>query len=348
MPLSALIFNFIVNGALSFGGACLLVWLVLRLFRVGPDRAQLALLAVPWLKLTWDALRGIPAGSFFWQRLLGARQELGSFQIGLGANHWGLLVQLRLGALRAGRHYSQSAAELLDSALTRVSPHLPLYFTGGLLLVSAALTARRLGSWCRHGSARRRSRVQPLLVRRCGRRLVRVYVEQDYVGAPYAAGALSPYVVFSAQHYAQLSEAEREACLLHELSHIAHLDTFCSPLLSLLGDVFWFLPGARWVVGRAHAVMELRADAAAVVAGAPAEVLASVLVFSGEHLHQATPGVGLFRDRLLVRRVRRLLDVAAEPAPRLGFQRPWLRAALLCFVLCSVLQAVFFGNQPPS
>lgn len=46
--------------------------------------------------------------------------------------------------------------------------------------------------------------------------------------------------------------------------------------------------------------------------------------------------------------VRRLLHVVAEPAPRWGFQRPWLRAVLLCFVLLSVLQSVFFGNQPPS
>jgi Zn-dependent protease with chaperone function len=347
MPLSAFAFNFLVNGALAFGAACLLVAAVLRTFRVGPGRAQLALLAMPWLKLTWDAGRGIPESSFFWQRLLGVRQELGAFQLGLGANHWGPLLQLRLGALHAGRHYPQSAAEVLDSALTRLAPRLPLYLTAGVLLISGLLTTRRLAAWWVHGAARRRGGALPLFVRRTGRRQVRVYVEADHTGAPYAAGVFAPYVVFSAAHYARLSPVQREACLLHELSHVAHGDTWLSPLLALLGDLFWFLPGARWLSRRAAAVMELRADAAAVEAGAGAEVLASVLVQSGEQLHATGPGVGLLRDSLLVRRVRRLL-VAPEPPPRLGFQRRWFCVVLLCLLLCCLLQSVFFGNYASS
>jgi hypothetical protein len=346
MPLAAITFNFLVNSVLSFGGAWLLIWIVLRVFRVGPDRVQLALLAVPWLKLAWDGARGIPEGSFFWERLLGVRQDLGSFQVGFGANYWGLLVQLQLGARHAGQQYSQSAAELLDSALTRLSPGLPLYLTAGVLFISALLVVRRLGSWCWHWSARRRSSTRASFVHRAGKRRVRVYVEPGYRGAPYAAGVHAPYVVFSAVHYAQLSPAEREACLLHELAHVMHFDTLFSPLLTLLGDVFWFLPGSRPVLARVRAVMELRADAAAVEAGASGDVLASVLVVSAEQLHAAAPGVGLLRDSLLARRVRRLLDAAAEPVPRLGFQRPWLRAVLLGLVTLSVLQSVFFGNQP--
>ncbi len=345
--LPAFTFNFLINGMLSFGGAWLLVWIVLRVFRIGPDRVALALLSAPWLKLFWDAGRGIPAGSFFWQRVLGVRQDLGTFQAGLGVTQEGLHVQLRLGALHAGQQYPQSAAELLDSALTRLWQPLPVYLTAGVLLVSAALAARRLGSWCWHWS-KRRSSASLLCVRSHRGRQVRIVIDPAHVGPPYAAGVLAPYVVFSAQYHAQLSPAEREACLLHELAHVAHLDTLFSPLLALLGDVLWFLPGARAVVNRIRAVMELRADAAAVEGGADAHALASVLVVSGEQMRAAVPGVGLVRQSLLARRVRRLLHVVAEPAPRWGFQRPWLRAVLLCFVLLSVLQSVFFGNQPPS
>src|SRR5215207_983944 len=110
--LSALAFNLIVNAMLSFTGALVVVWLALRLFRVGADRWQLVLLVLPWLKVFWDTRRGIPESSFFWQRLSGAHQDSGSFQAGFGASHWGPLLQFRLGAQVSGQSYPQSAAEL--------------------------------------------------------------------------------------------------------------------------------------------------------------------------------------------------------------------------------------------
>ncbi len=152
--LGALAFNFVVNAALSFGGALVVVWLALRLFRPTPDRAQLLLLLLPWLKLVFDAARGIPQGSFFWQRLSGVRQDLGSLRVGFGVNHWGPLVQLRLGALRGGRTYSQSAAEVLHSGLSKLWPALPALLAGLVLLVSAVLVARRLIGWAWHARAK--------------------------------------------------------------------------------------------------------------------------------------------------------------------------------------------------
>lgn len=345
--LAALAFNLIVNAMLSFAGAFALVWLTLRLFRVGADRWQLLLLGLPWLKVFWDAASGVPGSSFFWQRLSGAQQEHGTFQAGFGANHWGPSLQLRLGAQLGGQLYPQSAAELSSSGLSRLAPQLPLYLASGVLLVSCALVARRIWAFWSHARARRRAQQSVLLVQRRALGDIVCVVDAEHDGAPYVSGVLSPRIVFSAEHFGRLSATERDACLLHELAHVAHGDTLWSPLLALLTDAFWFLPGARQVLTRARNVMELRADKAALRAGATPEALASALVTSGEMLLASTaPGVGLVRERLLARRVRCLLNPESEPAPRAGFQHVGVRLVLAALIVFGVLQSAFFGNQP--
>jgi beta-lactamase regulating signal transducer with metallopeptidase domain len=345
--LGALAFNLIVNAMLSFTGASVAVWLALRLFRVGADRWQLALLGLPWLKVVWDAARGVPESSFFWQRASGAYQDFGSFRAGLGATQWGPLLELRLGAQLSGRSYPQSAAEVLSSGLSRVTAQLPVYVAGAILLVSSLLVARRLWGFRAHARGRRHGQSSVLLVQqRCLGNIVCV-VDAAHRGAPYVSGVLAPRVVFSVEHLARLSAAEREACWQHELAHVAHGDTLLSPLLTLLTDAFWFLPGVHWVQRQVRSVMELRADEAALRAGATPEALASALVSTGEHLLASTsPGVGLVRERLLARRVRRLLEPAKEPAPRAGFQHAGVRLVLAALIMFGVLQSVFFGNQP--
>jgi beta-lactamase regulating signal transducer with metallopeptidase domain len=345
--LAALTFNLIVNAMLSFAGAFLAVWMALRLFRVSADRWQLTLLGLPWLKVFWDAARGIPESAFFWQRLSGARQDFGSFQAGFGATPWGPLLQFRLGAQLNGKSYPQSAAELLSSALSRVTPQLPVYVATAIVLVSALLVARRIWGFRAHARARRQALSSVLLVQPRSLGNIVCVVDAAHDGAPYVSGVLAPRVVFSAEHFGRLSAAEREACLMHELAHVAHGDTLWSPLLTLLTDAFWFLPGSRWVLTRARSVMELRADEAALRAGAAPEALASALVSTGEQLLASTsPGVGLVRARLLARRVRRLLDPASEPAPRAGFQHVGVRLVLTALIIFGVLQSLFFGNQP--
>jgi hypothetical protein len=50
------------------------------------------------------------------------------------------------------------------------------------------------------------------------------------------------------------------------------------------------------------------------------------------------------RERLLLRRVRRLLEPEREPGPRAGFQHVGVRLLLMAVLVSTVLQAVFFGN----
>jgi hypothetical protein len=344
--LGALAFNLIVNAALSFGFATGVVWLGLRLFRGATEHLQQLLLTLPWLKVFWDTAHGIPVDSFFWQRLAGARQDLGLFQLGFGVTRWGPLLQLRLGARLGEMTYSQSAADLLISGLSRVWLPLPALITAVVLGVSGLLVSRRLWCWFRHASAQRA--LPAPVVSLPGRwRDVVVVLDPSHRGAPYAAGVLRPRVVFGNVHYASLSAAEREACLQHELAHVRAWDTLWSPLLALLGDFLWFLPGRTWLLDRHRELMELRADGAALRAGASAEALATALVAMGDLLVQSNaPRVGLARERMLVRRVRRLLRPEAEPAPRADFPHAVVTWVVIVLLLLGVLRAVVFGNQP--
>jgi beta-lactamase regulating signal transducer with metallopeptidase domain len=222
-----------------------------------------------------------------------------------------------------------------------------VYLAAATLLISALLVARRLRAFRAHARARSEASQLVLRTREGAHGNVMCVLDADHRGAPYVSGVLAPRVVFSTEHWDSLSPAERAACLKHELAHVAHGDTLWAPLLTLLTDAFWFLPGARSLLGRARSVMELRADEAAVRAGAEPEALASALVSTGELLLTSPSlGVGLVRERLLARRVRRLLDPASEPPARAGFQYVGVRLVLTILVIIGILQSVFFGNQP--
>lgn len=265
--------------------------------------------------------------------------------MGLGATRFGPLVQFRLGALHDSKQYPQSAAELLSSGLSRWWGPLPEVLAALVISVSVLLVARRLLLWRRAGASFARPATPVWRSVALGQRRVEVYVSASHTGAPFAAGVLRPYVVFSELHFARLNEAEREACLGHELAHIAHGDTWLSPLLILLTDLGWFLPGVRALLGRVLSLLELRADGAAVRAGAAPEALASALVTTGELLHAPRAvAVGLQRRGLLARRVRRLLEPAAEPEARSGAGPRVLRLVGTLVVVGGLLQSVFFGN----
>jgi Zn-dependent protease with chaperone function len=344
---SAIAFNLLVNALFSFVCTLGIVYGVLRLLRVGPDLGHLLLLGLPWLKLVWDLAQGIPESSFFWHKLAGAQQELGSFKLGFGATRFGPLLTFGLGARWGAGEYSQSAAELLDTGLRRVWPHLPTLVVLLTFGISSSLVARRLLSWaCFARSRRRLCESTPVCWHQLKWRSVPVYVSAAHRGAPYASGVLRPYIVFSVESFVRLSEAERHAAIQHELSHVRHADTLLLPLWSLLCDVGWFLPGARGLLERWRATCELRADEAAVRAGVAREVLALALLRVSELVvqkPQVSASLGR-RGGLLRRRIERLLG-APEPAPRALYRHKLGRPLLVLLVVAGVLQSLFFGNH---
>jgi len=345
---TAVVFNLLLNAVGSFVGTLGLVTLVLRLARLRPGRARLTLLLLPFVKVLWDLAAGIPSQSFLWVHALGAKQELGSFQLGFGLRPARPpFVHATLSAHYTGLTYSQSAADLLYRALEhKLSPVAPALLLA--VLVSVAL-ARLLGHGLSLLAFRRAAREllseASLRAREhVGFREVSVYSSRAYAGAPYAAGVVHPYVLFSEASLEALDARARDAAIQHELSHVERHDPLLITCLSLLCSALWFLPGKGWLMRRVLAEIELCADQRALARGAESVALADALVSVGEQL-QATPprALGLTREKHLLReRVERLLAQRETLKRR---RLVWLGHALLVVLIVpAVLYSGFFGN----
>jgi Zn-dependent protease with chaperone function len=337
-------FNLIVNAMLAFAGALGVTIAVTTLLRVRSGRALVAFLCMPFLKVFHDIALGIAPSSFFWKRLEGVRQELGSFRIGFGIAS--VPFDLRLSSLYRGRWYPLSAADLVDTVLTvKVSRHAPAFVVIALSSVGVFLLLRRWLAWRRFSRIARAHRIGARLIdtRRFRRADVPVLVSPNYSGPPFAAGLLRPYVLFSEESVRHLSDEQRIAVIEHELAHVRHLDVLLVGALSYLAALFWFLPGVSWLVARVRAHVELSADDAAVRAGADPVVLASALLTVAEALMsepEAELAVGRTESSLAVRATRLLSSREGER----GASRV-LRLIALGLVAAGVLNSVFLGNH---
>lgn len=350
-------FNLAVNATGSFVIAAGLCWLAARLVKPRPGRWSQALLVLPLVKVVYDIARGIPGDRFFWQTLAGARQDLGTFRVGLGVDGAIPLVHLSLGARVGKAAWSQSLAEPLASWLVlRVSPHAPSTLAAALLTVSALLLALRSARAARSLWRAHELRAEAVTVATValGRRTVSVVVSPLHGGAPFAGGWLRPFVCFSPEVFASLDEEERAAVVGHELGHLQHHDLAAFAALALVADVLWFVPGlrARCRTLRAHA--EIAADDVALARGAAPLALASALVRVGELCARASDPsqalsliAGAEPASSFERRVQALLSAPlGSPArTRHAWAFAVLRVAAIGWTLAVVLRAATLGNH---
>lgn len=350
-PLVAL--NLLLNGVGSFAVGALVTLAASRGLRAAPGRAGVWLFALPFAKVVLDAARGIPEDSFLWLRARGLSQELGSFQLGMGLERIVPKIDLTLGALRHGVTYSQSAADLVSSGLIQyVSGWAPGAVALALLAGSVAHVARRGGAMVHTRAERQRATAQaPIAVRTAGRRRVPVHVVPGLEGSPYTGGVLRPFIAFPERLWGALSPAEREAAILHELSHVAELHVLLVLASGLVRDVFWFVP----FIGRFHARLvlacEIAADVLATERGADPLALASALVRTqeiargGASTAFAPSSVVLgAASGMLTDRVERLLRPAPRPT-RFARGRIVARALFVGWIASIVFIAIPLGNH---
>jgi beta-lactamase regulating signal transducer with metallopeptidase domain len=137
--------------------------------------------------------------------------------------------------------------------------------------------------------------------------------------SPLTFGMLRPVVLLPAALVFQLSPAQLEAILAHELAHVKRNDYLVNLLLSGLEVIFFFHPCYWWM---SHTVKELRehaADDLAIQAGIEpkhlATGLAEVLNFTRQNHPQLAQAAGKKRNPTL-QRIKRMLGYKTENYPQ--------------------------------
>ncbi len=340
-------FNLLLNAVAAFTLTALCAWATIRVLRIPPGRAQLALTSLPFAKLVHDLAVGIPEHAFLWQRAAGVPRDLGVFQMGVGTA-WGLLrIHLSLGALVDGTQYPDSAADIVAGLLVkRVSIWAPLAIAALLVSVAFCRLCVRARDWLRAARLARSLRgTAPVAHASSDGRRFPIYL-LDGDGSPYAGGLFRRYIGFPRGLWATLPDDERAAAIDHELGHIVDRHLVVLLAAGVIEDLFWFVPGMASARRRLSDAIESAADQRAISRGHSPLSLASALVRVAESAGTArfARAVCNANGTATSARVGRLL-ADATPAPRLGCQRPLVRGAFALWAAGSLLTAVVFGNH---
>ena len=144
-------------------------------------------------------------------------------------------------------------------------------------------------------------------------------IESAVVDAPILIGWLQPLIVLPLAALAQMSAAQVEALVAHELAHIRRRDYAINLLQTIAEALLFFHPGVWWVSRRIRQEREHCCDdAAIVVVGEPAAYAEALMALASWRQREWQPSLGAAEGSLLLR-IRRLLNVAPEDeAPRRG------------------------------
>ena len=222
------------------------------------------------------------------------------------------LYLLILGGLLVhySRHFARSR-QILYSGLSRMAPEFRVFVSS---------TARRMGI----------------------RKTVNVH-GSSLVDVPVTLGFLRPVILLPVSLITQLTPAQIEAILVHELAHIYRKDYLLNLVVSILELLFFFNPFTRGLIAqlkkeREHCcdeqVLEFRYD--------PHIYVSALLSLARQHgqgrLAVAATGGG---EKLLLQRARKMLQhkrTDDRPGPRL----------LLLMFLTTVMGIVMLGLSRPS
>ena len=135
------------------------------------------------------------------------------------------------------------------------------------------------------------------------------------VASPIILGGLRPLVLVPLD-WDDWPEAQRRACLLHELAHLARRDDWAKLVQELVRIPLFFHPLVRWLLSRLDREREILCDEAAVIHGADAVAYARLLLDLARRPVRLLPGAAALRagwlpflDRGTVAvRIERLLE----------------------------------------
>jgi beta-lactamase regulating signal transducer with metallopeptidase domain len=167
-------------------------------------------------------------------------------------------------------------------------------------------------------------------------------VESRLVGTPTVVGWMRPIVLLPVAALANLTPAQVEAILAHELAHVRRHDYLVNLLQSLAETVLFYHPAVWWVSGRIRAEREHCCDDVALVISGDRVGYASALAALEEWRgREAAPALGA-ADGPLSGRVRRILDRPPRERPR---SRGRLAAWAVALVLCAGIGAAVWPRR---
>jgi Zn-dependent protease with chaperone function len=327
-------------------------------FRVETGPWKLFLLSLPFVKIVYDFLQGLPENSILRVGLdpftLPARHQL--LQVDAGFGFWGPTFRLMFAVKdRIGQEFSASVGDYLTIWLDKkFGSEIPFMILAAALAVSATLIVIRLAhifEFERRRRADRRTAVQ-MRFQKLKFRSVDIYLSKTFSGTPFTGGLRKPYICIPVDAETRLSPTELEAVIAHELGHIRQLDIGVTVLVQLLGDLFWFVPGYRWLSRKIDRMREIVADQWAIHMGVEPALLASALLKLREIPEPPSSYTlysAFFREKSLLKiRIERLVGLASEKRARFGWRNLGLRMLLSIWIFVSVMGATFGGNHPDS
>jgi len=231
------------------------------------------------------------------------------------------------------------ARDSMEAFHARLAAALPGVVAVWLAGVSLLLVRMGGGLWRVHrlheaGLAAPVSRWQEVAARLASRLglldAIRV-VESRLVGTPTVVGWMRPIVLLPVAALANLTPAQIEAILAHELAHIRRHDYLVNLLQSLGETILFYHPAVWWLSGRIRTERENCCDDVALVICSDRVGYASALTALEEWRGREAAPVVAATDGALSGRVRRILERPPEPRPRFGGRlAAWAVALLLC------------------
>jgi beta-lactamase regulating signal transducer with metallopeptidase domain len=232
-----------------------------------------------WLgaEIVGAVLNGIAEGLLVWGLLSLALRLLPKTAAATRHALWGTglafvallpLVQSYLPRLAASMPVPAAGSEQGGGTLTLTAGAWLVWVLGVWALVSAALMARMVWSLVRLLGLKRRAipappavgaRFEEMMRVSPGRRRARVLVT-DEIAAPVAAGLVRPAVLAPAFLVEELSEAELDQVLTHELAHIRRWDDWTNLAQKFVEALLFFHPAVIWIGRRLALEREIACD----------------------------------------------------------------------------------------
>lgn len=352
--LEQIAFNLIINSSCSFFAGILVVGATLRLFRIGDSRWKLFFLTLPFIKIIWDIIHGIPSSSVIFSGInpLSLPPKHQTLTIGAGFTEYGPIFNLQFSAqdLTGKVHATSLADYIAVLAMKYIHPWVPGLTLLAILVVATILLGRCIYYAIRFEINRQNQRMNDTTIQRvqlkC--RNIDIYRSDAYTGTPFTGGIFHPYICFPSDTFIALTDAEREAVIQHEIAHILQWDLLTTFAIRALGNVFWFVPFYRFLSRKIDKLREISADKIAVKLGASADQLASALIKLKEVSFQSPQPVlfsaFLREPSLLKLRVGELLSTSKKPESRLGWNNRWARILIAAWTTGAVMIATFGGN----